>query len=225
MKESNKPNEEKQVPPLRGNEYVPSFIGQYLLVLLLLLSVICGGASAQDNKMTRKEKEAAWRAERLRKRTAEERIEIHNDSIEYLQAVASLKGGSWALEAGNLTFSNGTTEFVTESTNFVSVNNGMATVQTALDETNVYSPNGLGGITLTGQVGDEEMKIDRYGNVYYNFGVYGSEISATVSVVVSAGSNRATATIDPNFNNLNLTMSGYLYPYKSAGIIEGITGH
>ena len=54
---------------------------------------------------------------------------------------------------------------------------------------------------------------------------YGSEISATVSVVLSAGSNRATATIAPNFNNMNLTMSGNLYPYNSAGIIEGITGH
>ena len=225
MKESSKPKEKNQIPPVRGNEYVPSFIGQYLLFLLLLLSAIFSEASAQENKMTRKEKEAAWRAERLRKRAAEERMEIHNDSIQYLQAIAALKNGSWALEASNVTFNNGATNFVTESTNFISVNNGTATVQTALDNSNVYSPNGLGGITLTGRIGNIEMSIDRYGNVYYNFGIFGSEISATVSVTLSAGSNRASATIDPNFSSLNMTMSGNIYSYNNAGIIEGITGY
>ena len=225
MKESTKSTEKKQVPPVRGNEYVPSFIGQYLLFLLLLLSAIFSDASAQEVKMSRKEKEAAWRAERLRKRAAEERLEIHNDSVQYMQAIAALKSGSWALEASNVSFNNGTTNFVTESTNFISVDKGTATLQTALNNSNVYSPNGLGGITLTGRVGNIEMSIDRYGNVYYNFSIFGSEISATVSVTLSAGSNRATATVDPNFSSLNMTMSGSIYSYNNAGIIEGITGY
>lgn len=225
MKESTKSTEKKQVPPVRGNEYVPSFIGQYLLFLLLLLSAIFSDASAQEVKMSRKEKEAAWRAERLRKRAAEERLEIHNDSVQYMQAIAALKSGSWALEASNVSFNNGTTNFVTESTNFISVDKGTATLQTALNNSNVYSPNGLGGITLTGRVGNIEMSIDRYGNVYYNFSIFGSEISATVSVTLSAGSNRAAATVDPNFSSLNMTMSGNIYSYNNAGIIEGITGY
>lgn len=225
MKESTKSTEKKQVPPVRGNEYVPSFIGQYLLFLLLLLSAIFSDASAQEVKMSRKEKEAAWRAERLRKRAAEERLEIHNDSVQYMQAIAALKSGSWALEASNVSFNNGTTNFVTESTNFISVDKGTATLQTALNNSNVYSPNGLGGITLTGRVGNIEMSIDRYGYVYYNFSIFGSEISATVSVTLSAGSNRATATVDPNFSSLNMTMSGNIYSYNNAGIIEGITGY
>lgn len=225
MKESTKSTTRKEFPPVRGNEYVPSFIGQYLFILLMIVSALCFDVSAQEKKMTRKEKEAAWRAERLRKRAAEERMEIHNDSVQYLQAIAALKGGSWALEASNVTFNNGASNFVTESTNFVSINNGTATVQTALNNSNVYSPNGLGGITLTGRVGNEEMRVDRYGNVYYSFGIYGSEISATVNVVLSAGSNQATATINPNFNSSNLSMNGYIYPYSNAGIIEGTSGY
>lgn len=225
MKESTKTTAKKEIPPVRSDEYVPSFIGQYLLLVLLLLSVFCCEASAQEKKMTRKEKEAAWRAERLRKRAAEERIEIHNDSVQYLQAIAALKSGSWALEASNVTFNNGASNLVTESTNFISINDGTATVQTALDNSNIYSPNGLGGITLTGRVGNEEMRIDRYGNIYYNFGIYGSEISATVSIMLSAGSNQATATVSPNFNSNNMSMSGYIYPYSNAGIIEGSTGY
>ena len=208
-----------------SNDYQLSFIGQYLLILLLLLSAICSGASAQERKMTRKEKEAAWRAERLRKRAAEERVEIHNDSVQYMQAIAALKNGSWALEASNVSFNNGVSNLVTENTNFVSINDGTATVQTALNNSNVYSPNGLGGITLTGRVTNEEMRVDRYGNVYYSFGIFGSEISATVSVILSAGSNQASATVSPNFNSSNLSMSGYIYPYNNAGIIEGTSGY
>ena len=202
-----------------------TFANRALTLVLLLFTFAVGETLAQDKKMSRKEKEAAWRAERLRKRAAEERLEIHNDSIQYLQAISALKSGSWALEASNVSFNNGTTNFVTESTNFISVNNGTATVQTALNNSNAYSPNGLGGITLTGRIGNIEMSIDRYGNVYYNFGIFGSEISATVSVMLSAGSNRATATVDPNFSSLNLTMSGNIYSYNNAGIIEGITGY
>ena len=225
MKELTELTAKRGIPQVRRNAYAASFIGQYLLILLMLLAAHCPDASAQEKKMTRREKEAAWRAERLRKRAAEERIEIHNDSVQYLQAIAALKGGSWALEASNVTFNNGASNFVTESTNFVSVNNGTATVQTALDNSNIYSPNGLGGVTLTGRIANEEMTVDRYGNIHYNFGIYGSEISATVNVILSAGSNQATATVNPNYNNSSMTMSGYIYPYGNAGIIEGTSGY
>ena len=225
MKESTRATARKEIPQARKREYAKSSMGQYLLVLLMLLTALCYEASAQDKKMTRREKEAAWRAERLRKRATEERIEIHNDSVQYLQAITALKDGSWALEASNVAFNNGATSLVTESTNFISINNGMATVQTALNNSNIYSPNGLGGITLTGRVGNEQMSIDRYGNVYYSFSIFGSEISATVNVMLSAGSNQATATINPNFNSSNLAMSGYIYPYNNAGIIEGTSGY
>ncbi len=202
-----------------------SAIGRVLFLLMLFLATANCEAFAQEKKMTRKEKEAAWRAERLRKRAAEERMEIHNDSIQYLQAVAALRSGSWALEANNVTYDNGVTNFVTESTNFVSADNGTVTVQTALNNSNIYSPNGLGGITLTGRISGEEMKVDRYGNVYYNFTVNGNEISATINVVLAAGSNQASANIDPNFSSRDLQMSGYIYPYNNAGIIMGSTGY
>lgn len=225
MKEIIKTTAKRETQPTNVDKLQPSFIRQYLFILLMLFSAICCETFAQEKKMTRKEKEAAWRTERLRKRAAEERLEIHNDSVQYLQAISALKQGSWALEASNVTFNNGASNFVTESTNFVSINDGTATVQTALNNSNVYSPNGLGGITLTGRVGNEEMRVDRYGNVYYSFGIFGSDISATVSIVLSAGSNQASATVNPNFNNSTMSMSGYLYPYGNAGIIEGTPGY
>lgn len=196
-----------------------------VLFILLALFAVQVSLFAQEKKMTRKEKEAAWRAERLKKRAQEERQIMHNDSVQYVQAINAIRNGSWALEASNVTFNNGVTRFVTESTNFVSVDDGQAVVQTAFNNTNLNSPNGLGGITLEGRILDEELKMDEEGNVYYNYNIQGAEISATVSVVITAHTNQATATVNPNFSSRQMTMSGYIYPYDSAGVIEGTSGY
>ena len=150
---------------------------------------------------------------------------MHNDSVQYVQAINAIRNGSWALEASNVTFNNGVTRFVTESTNFVSVDDGQAVVQTAFNNTNINSPSGLGGITLEGRILGEELKMDNEGNVYYNYNIQGAEISATVNVVITAHTNQATATVNPNFSSRQMTMSGYIYPYESAGVIEGTSGY
>ena len=197
---------------------------RFIFIMLALLAVQVS-LFAQDKKMTRKEKEAAWRAERLRKRAQEERQIIRDDSIQFVQAINAIRNGSWALEASNVTFNNGVTRFVTASTNFVSVDDGQAVVQTAFNNSNINSPNGLGGITLEGRVIGEELKMDKEGNVYYNYSIQGADISATVNVVVTAHSNQATATVNPNFSSNQMTFSGYIYPYDTAGVIEGNPGY
>ena len=197
---------------------------RFIFIMLVLLAVQAS-LFAQDRKMTRKEKEAAWRAERLKKRAQEERQVMHDDSIQFVQAVNAIRSGSWALEASNVTFNNGVTRFVTASTNFVSVDDGQAVVQTAFNNSNVNSPNGLGGITLEGRITSEELKMDKDGNVYYNYGIQGADISATVNIVVTANSNQATATVNPNFSSNQMTFSGYIYPYDTAGVIEGNPGY
>lgn len=197
---------------------------RFIFIMLALLAVQVS-LFAQDKKMTRKEKEAAWRAERLKKRAQEERQVMHDDSIQFVQAVNAIRSGSWALEASNVTFNNGVTRFVTASTNFVSVDDGQAVVQTAFNNSNVNSPNGLGGITLEGRITSEELKMDKDGNVYYNYGIQGADISATVNIVVTANSNQATATVNPNFSSNQMTFSGYIYPYDTAGVIEGNPGY
>ena len=191
------------------------------VILALLFCSAPIGIQGQEKKMTRQQKEEAWRAERLKKRAAEEAKEARNDSIEYMQAIMAIKNGSWALEASSITFNNGATNFVTESTNFISVNSGNGVLQTAFDNSNIYSPNGMGGITLQGNISEEELSMDQEGNLYYSFNITGAQISATVNITLTAYSNQATATIDPNFSTNDMTMSGYIYPYDSAGIFEG----
>ena len=192
-----------------------------LLMLAILFFGIPADSYSQQKKQTRKEKEAAWRAERMKQRAIEEQREYSNDSTAFAQAIVAIRNGSWALEASNVTLSNGASNFVTPSTNYVSINNGIATIQTAFDNTNIYSPNGLGGITLEGRVNGEELKMDKNGNVIYNYNVQGNNVSATVSIVITAHTNQATAYISPNFNNNTLTLTGSIYPYNSSGVIEG----
>lgn len=196
------------------------------LSLLLILSATTEVTNAQEGKkLTRKEREAAWRAERLKKREAEKQAEMRSDSIEFVQAIQALKNGSWALEASNVTFNNGVTHFVTPSMNFVSMNEGNGIIQTAFDNSNIYSPNGIGGVTVEGQITGEEMKMDNDGNICYNYTIMGSNVSATVNIVITAQSNQATANIFPNFSSNDMTMNGNIYPYNSSGIFEGTVSY
>ena len=194
---------------------------RFLILVTFLLTAGIATVDAQEKKMTRQEKEDAWRAERLRRREAERRSEYRNDSIEYAQAVQAIRSGSWALEASSINFNNGVTHFVTPSTNYLSGNKGQGVVQTAFDNSNIYSPNGLGGVTLEGNITNEELTVDNSGNIYYNYTIQGIQISATVNIILTASTNQATATVDPNFSSWTMTMSGSIYPYSNAGIIQG----
>ena len=196
------------------------------MVRILILAVIFiislpMTTAAQKNKMSKAEREAAWRAERLKKREAEKARIATEDSIAFTQAVQALRSGSWALEASNITFNNGITRFVTSSTNYVAVNDGEGTVQTAFNNSNINSPNGLGGVTLEGNVWGERMGMDNDGNVFFSCSIQGNGISAVIYVTLTANTNQASATVNANYSGNRMTFSGYLYPYNSAGIFEG----
>lgn len=196
----------------------------FLFIIAAFGFALCTTAQ-ESKKLTKKEREAAWRAERLKKRAEREAKEAMEDSINFAQAVQALQSGSWALEAQSITFNNGYTEYVTPSTNFVSIDEGKGIVQTAFDNSNIYSPNGLGGVTLEGGITGSEISRDNEGNVYYSYGIQGPYISATVHITLNAGGNSATAYVSPNFSGRNMSMTGTIYPYNTAGVFEGTPGY
>lgn len=111
--------------------------------------------------------------------------------------------------------------FVSSNTNYVEVNDGQGIIQTAF--TNFvynWSPNGLGGVTVQGNVNGISMRQDKDGNVYYNYGINGIAVSATVSIVLTGGTNQASVTINPNFSGNTLTMNGYLVPYNESSVFK-----
>lgn len=169
----------------------------------------------------RSEREQLWRMERERQRAANHAQELRQDSIAYHDALLALKAGAWVLEANNINFPNGIMRFVSSTTNYISSTDGQGTIQTAYDNF-TYSPNGLGGVTVQGDISGVSMSVDKDGNVYYRFAVQGTAVSATVSLTLTGGTNQASATVVPNFTGQSITFDGYLVPYDQSAIFQGM---
>ena len=190
-----------------------------LFYLVFFISLSLGGIVCAQSKRTEREK--AWRMERLRKRAEERVMEQHQDSVAYQAALLALKEGSWVLEANNVNFANGITRFVSSNTNYIGCDDGDGTIQTAFSNF-TYSPNGLGGVTLQGDIFNVHMSIDKDGNAYYHFSIQGSSISATVNLTLSSGTNQASAMVFPNFGGQSITFDGYLVPYDQSTVLQGM---
>lgn len=188
----------------------------FITSALLLLSSISTIAQSQ-----RSEREKEWRAERERLSLQTRALEMQQDSIAFEKALMALKEGSWVLEANNVNFYNGVTRFVSSNTNYISCNDGEGTVQTAFENFS-YSPNGLGGVTVQGNVTGQHMSIDKDGNVYVSFNIQGSSVSATVYLTLTGGTHQASATINPNFSGRSMTFDGYIIPYNQSTVFEGM---
>ena len=141
---------------------------------------------------------------------------------EFNAAVQAINNQSFVLEANNIQPMNGQVFYVNSNTNFVSLNDGQAMVQIASNSP-YPGPNGLGGITVQGSASNIQTKQDDKGNVYLNMNVQGVFISATVSLMLTNGTNNATVTVDPNFSGRNLRMTGTLLPYSQSNIFQGTT--
>ena len=187
--------------------------------LTLLSCLFCGMSSYAQSH--RSERGKAWRMERERQRTEERAKEQQQDAVAYQKALEALKAGSWVLEADNINFFSGITRFVSSSTNYISCDDGEGTIQTAYANF-TYSPNGLGGVTVQGDVSGGRMSTDKDGNMYYSFSMQGSAVSATVYVTLTGGTNQASAMVNPNFSGRSMTFNGYLIPYSKATVFQGM---
>ena len=188
----------------------------YLTFTLSLLFSL--GAYAQTG---RSQREKQWREQRELRREENRALEMQQDSAAFNQALQALKDGNWVLEANNVNFSNGIMRFVSSTTNYISCDDGECTIQTAFNNF-TYSPNGLGGLTLQGDISGQRISADRDGNIYYSFNVQGSAVSATIYLTLTGGTNQASATINPNFTGRSMSFDGYLVPYNQASIFQGM---
>ena len=190
----------------------------YLTLLLLFSFTITTLAQ------TSKEARAARREVLKKEREARRALEAQQDSISFFKAIEALKNGAFVLEADNVTFPNGITRYVSSTTNYVQVDNGDGIVQTAFSNF-AYSPgpNGLGGVTVEGNVSGIEMKTDKDGNYFYSYTIQGVAISANIFITLTGGTNQASVQISPNFNNNNMTVMGRLLPLDESDVFQGTT--
>ena len=189
----------------------------FLTTLLLLVTVT---TFAQTRKEAREARREALKKERAARRA----LEAQQDSIAYMKAVEALNEGDFVLEANNVSFPNGITRFVSSNTNYVQVKDGKGIVQTAFTNFSYDpTPNGIGGVTVEGDISGMKIKQDKDGNYYCNYMIQGIAISATISITLTGGTNQASVTISPNFNNNTMTMLGVLVPTSESDVFQGTT--
>ncbi len=148
------------------------------------------------------------------------RIQKLTDSIAAVQAGAALRNLDFVLEADNIQLRSGINILVNSTTNFISVKGDRAVVQIASNSINP-GPNGMGGITVDGIITDRTVKVDKKGRTSFSMNVNGIGINAEIELYMSPGTNKATATVYPNFNSNTLWLQGTIVPYESSKVIEG----
>lgn len=173
---------------------------------LLILFGCIGRIQAQTSKeMTREQKKAEQEA--LDQRLFEE-------------AKVAIDGKDFVLEADRVLFKYGTTAYVSTNTNFVAVQGDKAVVQVAFNIP-VAGPNGIGGITVDGNITGYKQTTDKRGNVFVAMSVMGTGISAQVNISLTKGGNDASVDISPNFNSNRFSLSGSLLPMYKANVFKG----
>ena len=201
-----------------------------IMVVVAGLSTIAPDASAQtDNRNTGSAKRQRmmdqWHKDmaEFRARSAEDR-QLHAlaDSLASVQARAALRNQDFVLEADNVQFRNGNTVFVNSSTNFISVKGNRAVVQISPSN---YSPgpNGVGGVTVDGSISGQQIIRGKDGRITFSMNVMGIGINAQVEIYMFPGSNKASATVYPNFNANTVWLSGKIVPYESSNVFEGMS--
>lgn len=198
-----------------------------LTVFVAGLSVTALDMNAQDSSSkTRFQQDMQkWHQEMEEfKARSEQRREIIEltDSIAGVQAAAAVQNRDFVLEADQVTFKNGNTVFVNSNTTFISVKGNRAVVQ--ISPSNFAAgPNGVGGVTVDGSISGMQRMVDKRGNTTISFNVTGIGINAQIEIYMTPGTNRASATIYPNFNSNTVWIEGEIVPYNNSDVFEGMS--
>lgn len=171
-----------------------------VLFLLMSMTLVLSGCKTQDPAV-----KEAKNAER---------------EFKFQKAVEALNSQDFVLEADRINFKNGRYSYVSSNTNFISMSGDNATIQLAFNSP-YAGPNGMGGITVEGRASNVKTKTDKKGNITFSMNVFGTGVSAIVTINMVAGSNQCTAIVTPNFNSRVITFSGYLYPKSESTVFKG----
>lgn len=182
------------------------------LLTFILVSLSTVSYAQSSSEVKRIERKTQRDAEKARIQAQEERA--------YAMASQALHDGKFVLEADQLVFKRGRSAFVSSITNFVMMDDNHASIQVASNSA-IAGPNGIGGITVDGNVRGLKISTDKKGNMNCSFNVQGVGISAQVHIILTRGSNSASARISPNFHSNNLTLNGNLVPLSQSSVFKG----
>ncbi|WP_300728037.1 DUF4251 domain-containing protein [uncultured Bacteroides sp.] len=176
-----------------------------LLITMLMIGISNIQAQESQQKLTREEKKA---------------LQARTDSLQFCEAVKAIENKCFTLEADQVIFKRGRNAYVNSNTNFIMVKDDNAVVQVSFNIP-VSGPNGLGGITVEGNITSYKVKKDKKGNLTLSMNVQGVGISANVSIRMPKGNNQANVDILPNFHSNRLSLRGIVLPSENSRIFKG----
>ncbi|MDO5570840.1 MAG: DUF4251 domain-containing protein [Bacteroidales bacterium] len=170
--------------------------------LIIFLSVFFGGCKSTQFNEEVKDKNNGYN-ERL-----------------YAEALNAIENNSFVMEIDKATFRSGSTAYLFSHLNFIEVDGKHGVIQVAFD-TYRPTPNGLGGITVDGNIYGVKFSKNEKGKVSYAYSVQGISVSAQVLITLYAGGNYAAATVSPNFNSNKIYFSGRIVSINESNIFKG----
>lgn len=146
------------------------------------------------------------------------------DSLAWSMAVRNLEACSFLIPAENVSIDNrGTRTTDSRNTNFVAADGKKCIVQLASISNPRPSLNGLGGISVEGNIELLRENEDKRGTRTFEFTFKGGAVSGRIIVTLPKNSVRATARMSGNFSSGNITMMGDVQPYDKLEISVGRT--
>lgn len=173
-----------------------------VLMLALTAGVSASGAVPQD-RQTRKAMQA------------------YEDSVRFAATVESMRNMDFVLEADRLVLKRGENVMVTSMTNFVSVKDDRAVIQVA--PFSGPGVNGVGGVTVDGNISDVDFRVSRKGTVSLSMYVSGAVASCKITFTLPKNGTTATVRIDPNYSSNDISLVGSIVPTELSTVYEGLS--
>lgn len=164
---------------------------------------------------------AACSSQTPAQKAAKQAEEAAQDSLAFAEASRAIESGDFVLEGNFVTDRTGRRIYVTSSTNFISVTGDQAVLQ--VSPGNGGGPNGVGGVSLSGQISDSTIKTLKNGSLQYQANINGVALSAQIILTLIPGTDRASVTVMPTFNSMSVTIEGKIVPYSASTIFQGRT--
>ena len=199
------------------------------MMLAMLFCMASGVAFAQDNEVYKmgnnKGNEQLLNSLKARQKTLkkeQQALQNRIDSAYWEESLAAIRDTTFTLEADRVVFKYGQIAYVNSNTNFVSVNKNQAVVQVAFNVP-FSGPNGIGGVTVQGNMGGYKIETDKKGTTKVKMTVIGVGISAQIWITMYKGTHEASVDVMPNFNSRNITLNGVLLPLGKSDVFKGRT--
>lgn len=193
----------------------------YLLAIAALGVLFMGqNLAAQNQELSKKEQKELAKQQKKAQKERKKQIGHMAENISFERAAECLRNGNFVIEATQLQSRRGGITQVSSATNFISMSNGISVVQIA-PSNHFAGPNGVGGITVDGKVSEIKVTENKNGSISYSYSVQGIGISATVKINLPKGSSSASATVYPNFNSNDITLTGKIVAPQNSKVFKG----